>query len=382
MLCIAPSFISREDYFGSFCEVLLTRADSALAHFPASRANSNAAAMTLDNVDDDCVISFVSPIPEAYTPVIKFCLNDQSIDMIFVSIQNFIPQQIVGGDSGTNKQYCSQISDIIPESLDILDNSLLKGLDDKSIRSINGCRVTERILQLVPNIDTFCLALRAIKHWARQRGIYSNVLGFLGGVNYAIMVAFICQRYINACPATIVKKFFVFYCQWRWPHPIILTHMEDRSADLIGVAAYEEDNNSLEAPIPDQPAAALQESITSSNAVVVPLQDTTVAHTIAEGADGGVNRISNGKGDKAYQPNTESTASDAGSVKTRHMVSSNRSNSFGSSNIINRGFIPSVWNPMTNGRDASHLMPIITPCYPSMNSAYNVGLSQFRLLQV
>lgn len=40
-----------------------------------------------------------------------------------------------------------------------------------------------------------------------------------------------------------------------------------------------------------------------------------------------------------------------------------------------------VWNPAVNPRDRGQLMPIITPCYPSMNSSYNVGNPQLRRLR-
>ena len=51
---------------------------------------------------------------------------------------------------------------------DLRDDHLLKNLDQKCVRSLNGCRVTDEILRLVPNVETFRLALRAIKLWAKR----------------------------------------------------------------------------------------------------------------------------------------------------------------------------------------------------------------------
>lgn len=121
---------------------------------------------------------------------------------------------------------------------------LLKNLDPKCVRSLNGCRVTDEILRLVPNIDNFRLALRAIKLWAKsttiifiifmiyiylkrvssisEHGIYSNVLGYLGGVSWAMLVARTCQLYPNAAAATLVQKFFLVFSKWEWPQPVLL----------------------------------------------------------------------------------------------------------------------------------------------------------------
>lgn len=54
---------------------------------------------------------------------------------------------------------------------DLRDDCLLKNLDQKCVRSLNGCRVTDEILRLVPNIENFRLALRTIKLWAKSKKV-------------------------------------------------------------------------------------------------------------------------------------------------------------------------------------------------------------------
>lgn len=56
---------------------------------------------------------------------------------------------------------------------DLRDDLLLKNLDQKCVRSLNGCRVTDEILRLVPNIENFRLALRTIKLWAKSEFLIS-----------------------------------------------------------------------------------------------------------------------------------------------------------------------------------------------------------------
>ncbi|TKC40015.1 hypothetical protein EI555_008819, partial [Monodon monoceros] len=90
---------------------------------------------------------------EVFVPVIKLCFAGIEIDILFARLA---PQTT-------------------PEDLDLRDESLLKNLDIRCIRSLNSCRVTDEILHLVPNIDNFRLTPRAIKLWAKHHNIFSNI---------------------------------------------------------------------------------------------------------------------------------------------------------------------------------------------------------------
>ena len=92
-------------------------------------------------------IEKLTPVPDAFVPIIKIEFAGISIDLIFARL----------------------IVHSVPLSLDLKNKDFLRGLDEKEIRCVNGTRVTDEILELVPQQKPFRLALRAIKLWAQRK---------------------------------------------------------------------------------------------------------------------------------------------------------------------------------------------------------------------
>ncbi|KAL7577653.1 hypothetical protein ACA910_015167 [Epithemia clementina (nom. ined.)] len=260
LLALCPPEFSRGDFFQSWVELLKS----------------------------DSLISKVHPIPQAYTPVIKFFFKEKiQVDMLFARLADGkklreFQQRRVAPNLFPGAPGCSVISNgnaVAPRRTEYpIDDSDLKEQDEAGVRSLNGARVSQMLLEMVPDLNKFRTVLRAVKEWAVSKGIYSNVLGFLGGVNFAILVARICKENPHADAPALLKYFFQTYWNWNWRDPVQLL------------------------PIQSQPP---------------------------EGAP-----------------------------------------------------LMPAWDPQRNPRDGLHIMPIITPAYPSMNSSYNVGIPQLRRLSM
>ncbi|CEF69818.1 Nucleotidyl transferase domain and Poly(A) polymerase, RNA-binding domain and Poly(A) polymerase, central domain and Nucleotidyltransferase, class I, C-terminal-like domain and Poly(A) polymerase family-containing protein [Strongyloides ratti] len=188
-LCVAPRHINRSDFFTSFYKVLEEDSDATELH----------------------------AVQDAFVPLIKLKYRDVELDVLFARL--------------ANKE--------VPDDQTLEDSTLLKNLDEKCVRSLNGCRVADEILKSVPNIESYIGTLRAIKHWAKVRGIYSNVLGFFGGITWAILVARCCQLYPYATPARLLVKFFYIFKSWEWPSPVFLKKTDSPDNDPLSAYVWD-----------------------------------------------------------------------------------------------------------------------------------------------
>ena len=140
LLAVVPRHVTRDDFFQEFYMHLAKRPE----------------------------VSELRALSKAYVPVIKFKYKDIDVDLTVA--------RLMGGVS-------------LPDSEDYLtQDAATRDLDPRCLRSLNGYRATRELLQLVPDVAKFQTVLRLVKLWARRQGIYGNMLGFLGGASWAILV--------------------------------------------------------------------------------------------------------------------------------------------------------------------------------------------------
>ena len=175
-LCIAASSVEREEFFTGLVERLIQEPH----------------------------ITDVLCVKATRVPLIKFYFSGVQIDLLFSRLA--YPK--------------------LPKKMDFTADDILQNLDSESMLSLNGCRVADQTLKLVANLESFRICLRAVKIWGKQRGIYNNMMGYLGGVHLSILVARICQLYPNAAPSHLISRFFMLYSMWQWPKPILLRQIK------------------------------------------------------------------------------------------------------------------------------------------------------------
>ncbi|OMO53463.1 hypothetical protein CCACVL1_28620 [Corchorus capsularis] len=145
-------------------------------------------------------VSEIHCVKDAKVPLMRFKFDGISVDLPYAQLKVLS----------------------VPENVDIFNPFFLRDIDETGWKSLSGVRANKRICQLVPNLEMFQAMLRCVKLWAKRRGVYGNLNGFLGGVHLAILAAFVCQCDPNASLSSLISNFFKTYAFWTWPTPVVL----------------------------------------------------------------------------------------------------------------------------------------------------------------
>lgn len=243
-ICVAPNFCLREHFFTSLKDRLLAHPD----------------------------VTNLTSVESAKVPLITFDFREVNIDFLFARMaENSIPSDI-------NER--------------IFEDEILRNLDEASVMSVNGPRATYMISKLVPNYENFLVVLRCIRVWAKRRGLYGNKFGYLGGINCNILVAFVCQLFPEACPSTLLHRFFRVYSSWSWPSPIQLNHIKNNlPGDDFRIWSEEYDyNDKMPMITPAYPAMNSSKSVSENSLRVMTNEfikgNEIMTKIIAEGGEG------------------------------------------------------------------------------------------------
>ncbi len=198
IILVAPNVCSRQDFFGTI--------HSVVGEEEETKRDPDSLAERIRQHTD--VTNFV-PVEGAAIPILTFDWEGVNIDLLFARLN----------------------TPTVPTDFDIDNDTVLDGVDSATEKSLNGPRVTNLIAALVSGTperyQTFLTVVRCVRKWAKARGLYSNKMGYWGGVNINIAVALCVQLYPNTSPASLLRKFFLVFRTWRWPNPVMLTKPHD-----------------------------------------------------------------------------------------------------------------------------------------------------------
>lgn len=209
-ILVVPNVCTREDFFGSNYIPPDYDGESDLSNV----RDPDSLAERIRRHPD--VTNFV-PVENAAVPILTFDWEGVNIDLLFARLNR----------------------SSVPKNFDIDDDAVLDGVDSATEKSLNGPRVTNLIAALaggLPQVphryQTFLEVVRCVRKWAKARGLYSNKMGYWGGVNINIAVTLVVQLYPNDCAANLLRKFFLVFKSWRWPNPVMLTKPHDKGLGL------------------------------------------------------------------------------------------------------------------------------------------------------
>ena len=227
---VAPRFVRREDFFTSFVSLLQHHEE---------------------------LVKDVCPVEGAFVPVVKFSIDGVDVDLTFATLnKDFVPPQdegedplllddvLLGMDEKSTRSlngwrvcrcvdcwysflsalfswsngstfcrcYCKWSNELdVLTTFDWLIDWLVDWLTDwlNTDMLVHIFIFSHRFIKkYVPNMEIFRTVLMVIKEWAKARLIYSNSHGYLGGVSWAILVAYVCHEHLQLrCPGPTTQFF-------------------------------------------------------------------------------------------------------------------------------------------------------------------------------
>ncbi|PRP83367.1 poly(A) polymerase alpha-like [Planoprotostelium fungivorum] len=192
------------------------------------------AALRLSQESPECVYPIGSSKLDIYnqeSDLDALCCGSHSVQHIqfFRSLSEVIPQfedirivhialnanvplaRLLIGQMQIELSYCN-----VPQPQGLTEVNL-RGLSAASQRSICGLLDAEEMQRRIMHEKVvFCDTVRAIKYWAKRRGILSNGLGFLGGFSWSLLVMHIVDKYKPSTSESAVEMFFSRYANHDW----------------------------------------------------------------------------------------------------------------------------------------------------------------------
>ncbi|KAI7856359.1 Poly(A) polymerase central domain-containing protein [Circinella umbellata] len=179
VVLLSPSQVRRRDFFRIFVEILKKQV----------------------TVRDILVID------HANVPIIKCTIDRVPVDICFARLK----------------------MDTVPKDINILDNSILIGLDEPCMSSLAGARTLHYILKQIDSnhLSLFQTTAQSIKWWLMQRCLYDKQIGYLnnGALTLLLLKTYMFERTANHSidVYNLISAFFKQWSTWPWPAPVMVT---------------------------------------------------------------------------------------------------------------------------------------------------------------
>ena len=164
-------------------------------------------------------VTAITSIPNARVPLICATVDEQEFDIMTCHLR---------------------VTELPPRDSMVSTYVWMNGLDEASILAFNGPRITTVVLAAMPKPRQFLLAVRFLRLWAKQRAIYSNKSGYLGGINIVLLVAYTALHNPRALASTLVSKSVALMAKWDFSARVpVVKFLDDATACPVWLRAYD-----------------------------------------------------------------------------------------------------------------------------------------------